>query len=407
MKNLPLLLLCSILFFGCANNKKGESQSEQKRLLDNCNVIARYDVVNGDTITVCDYPSVKQVLNIPISRIVEEVEVVKLQTPDSISTMLGRVYVTENYLLLQQDSRGVAPYLLFKRDGSFIRTLGRWGNGPNELSSSYDEYIDEEHERLYVMPWKNNKLLAFDLKGNNLPHIPLSYQVPKAQFKIDIKRERLTVVQLPFEGTKKQSLVWVQDFKGNVIQEIDATPHEVKPDYSHEVISLKNSDAFDFQLLKYGKKDELLYHYQESSNRLVPKLALDFNGTEPFANCLYDLNHQYYMVNKAQYTFYGQENNTEPIKLKDILIDKQTLRGAYINWKVDLLGNIPGPEYCDYFSKGYLVINLYPITLKEQLSAALRNRDKLSPETVGRMTQLNNSLAEDDNNVLIIGKMKR
>ena len=44
--------------------------------------------------------------------------------------------------------------------------------------------------------------------------------------------------------------------------------------------------------------------------------------------------------------------------------------------------------------------------LKEQLEKALSQPDKLNPEMRKKIKDLNNSITEDDNNIVFIGKLK-
>jgi len=44
--------------------------------------------------------------------------------------------------------------------------------------------------------------------------------------------------------------------------------------------------------------------------------------------------------------------------------------------------------------------------LKEQLEKALSQPDKLNPEMLKKIKDLNNSITEDDNNIVFIGKLK-
>lgn len=83
-------------------------------------------------------------------------------------------------------------------------------------------------------------------------------------------------------------------------------------------------------------------------------------------------------------------------------MDKKTLRGCYFNLKYDMLGNIDGPSWRTYRS-GYIIANMYPYQIKEQWEKALTSN--LSPEMKQKIRKLNNSITEDDNNIILIGKL--
>jgi hypothetical protein len=70
-----------------------------------------------------------------------------------------------------------------------------------------------------------------------------------------------------------------------------------------------------------------------------------------------------------------------------------------------MLGNIDGPAWCN-FIRGYFIASFYPYELKEQLGKALSRPEKLTPEMKDKLQKLNKSITEDDNNILLIGKLK-
>lgn len=96
---------------------------------------------------------------------------------------------------------------------------------------------------------------------------------------------------------------------------------------------------------------------------------------------------------------------SEMPRFSKILVDKKTMRGCYVDFKLDMLGNIDGPNKIS-FSRGYFTAIMDSYALKEQLEKALSQPDKLNPEMLKKIKDLNNSITEDDNNIVFIGKLK-
>ena len=88
-----------------------------------------------------------------------------------------------------------------------------------------------------------------------------------------------------------------------------------------------------------------------------------------------------------------------------IIIDKSSLKGCYCNLKIDLLGNIDGPAWTTY-NRGYFIANIYPEELKAQIKRSLLSPALLSPAIKQKISNLNKIITEDDNNIILIGKLK-
>ena len=110
----------------------------------------------------------------------------------------------------------------------------------------YDDQIDEKNNRIYLLPWTTNKILVFDMQGNALPPIPLPNRIPKGVFNIDTQKGQLTMGMIPFKWLENNMTVWQQDFKGNILQQVNGEQFYVGDDYSNEVYNTKNTTSFDF-----------------------------------------------------------------------------------------------------------------------------------------------------------------
>lgn len=77
-------------------------------------------------------------------------------------------------------------------------------------------------------------------------------------------------------------VVWQQNLQGDVLQTISSEHFALEPDYGNEVFSYRNTQNIDFYLAGWPDKQDTLYYYRESENRLKPVFA--FTATEPFSH---------------------------------------------------------------------------------------------------------------------------
>ena len=82
------------------------------------------------------------------------------------------VLISDNYIGVYCYEK--FPFKLFRRsDGKYLRDIGGYGQGPGEYSAVQMAQIDEEHNRIYILPALLNKLFIYDLEGTYLSSISL------------------------------------------------------------------------------------------------------------------------------------------------------------------------------------------------------------------------------------------
>ena len=90
----------------------------------------------------------------------------------------------------------------------------------------------------------------------------------------------------------------------------------------------------------------------------------------------------------------------------NILIDKYSLKGTYCTLVIDELGGIPVEYPYDCFQDGCFLMNLDPGDLIDELEKVLAKPERFSKEESDRLTKLKNSISVDDNNYILVGKLK-
>lgn len=353
------------------------------------------------TLISCDLKALKDTVDIPLSYLTEELQIVKLDNRDEALVGGGRTTVSDNYILVSNKKQ--TPYKLFTRDGKFVTTIGAYGEGPNEYANTYAEQLDEAHDRIYILPWQSNKLLVFDLKGNPQPSIPLCLRVPKGQFRVDTKKAEVTVTTLPFQGAP--AVVWTQDFEGKRKNFIPARHLTVPRDFSNEVCMDKNTPDYSVMLLTIvpSPRVDSLYHYNSQQNRLEARFTVSYPNKEEIPWHGYT-EYPRHFVGDVSVPVQVSANTWSGSKPAQYIVDKQTLHGNYFRLYNDFLGT-KKMQIWPSFANGYYINNMEPAQLKETLEKELARKD-LPNDVRKRIQTLVKSLDEGGNNVVLFAKMK-
>lgn len=365
--------------------------------------LARSPIVAKRTgqLVTCDLKALKDTINLPLSQLTEELQIVKLDNRDE--ALIGgwiRTTIGAKHILISNNKQ--TPYKLFDRTGKFITNIGAYGQGPNEYLNTYAEQLDEDHNRIYILPWQSDKLLVFDLKGQPQPPIPLGVRVPKGQFRVDGAKSEVTVTALPFKGSS--AVVWTQDFKGKRKNAIAPRHLEVPQDYSNEVIACNNTGNYGVMLcVIIPPRIDSLYHYYPTGNKLEARFTVKYPQDKiPWHDYSELPNH--YLGNVSSPI---QISPTQTVGSKPALyiVDKKSLRGNYFRLYNDFLGTTDMGIWTS-FSNGYFVMNQEPLQLQDALEKELKKKN-LPPAARARAQKLFDSLNENDNNVVVFAKLKQ
>ena len=371
-------------------------------------IVAERIDANGHPLIVCHPEKLTDSIRIPLSQLVEDLEIVRLENKDEAYVRNTSIRISDNYILLHS-SRNM-PFKLFDRKGKFVCDIGSVSRLPGGYSQIYDFQLDEAHNRIYLMPWNATELKVYDLQGHVQPSIPLNtpdekpWKLPKSVFHVDGDKQEVTVFTLPWENNPR--MVWVQDFQGRVLREQAPTPFNLTNTYSYEIHHNYNTPHFDFSLLDFApQKEDTLYHYEPATNRLLPAFTLDFpegkiqiHDHQELPTCFIGT-----IIGRMEEVGLTTTETRDHI---DFIVDKRTLRGGRYQVYNDFLGNIP-VYWMDKLRHGYYARNLSPAMLKEELEAALLRSD-LTPSIHQKVSRLIESIdVERDNNYLMIGKLKK
>ena len=404
MRKATIYILLILLLDACRPSSSPLAVSSWEELP----VVAERVETNGHPLIVCHPEKLTDSIRIPLSQLVEDLEIIRLENKDEAYVRNTSIRISENYILLHS-SRNM-PFKLFDRKGKFVCNIGSVSRQPDGYSQIYDFQLDEAHNRIYLMPWNATELKVYDLQGKVQPSIPLNspdekpWKLPKSVFHVDSDKQEVTVFTLPWENNPR--MIWAQNFQGHVLKEQPPTLFNFAGTYSYEIHHNYNTPHFDFSLLDFApQKEDTIYHYESATNRLLPVFTVDFpqgkiqiHEHQELPTCIVGT-----LIGRMEEVGLTSTESRDHI---NFIVDKRTLRGGRYQVYNDFLGNTP-VYWLDHSRHGYYARNLSPAMLKDELEAALHQSD-LTPSMRQKVSHLLESIdVERDNNYLMIGKLKQ
>ena len=400
------LAAMTIALAACSGSDKSQLGDDRSQLGD-LPVVAHSVEVNGQEMTVCELDLLKDTIDLPLSYWVEDFQAVKLDGKDEALVGQGPICVSDNYILVGRANN--VPCKLFRKDGSFVGSVGSIGQGPGEYTMVYDMQIDEKAGHIYLLPWNAKSIFVYDMNGKYMKDIPLNKKyekliVPKGKFKVDAEKNRVAMMLLPFDYLPV--VAWIQDMEGNVIHEIPMNHLKVKPDFSNEVYSSKVSgNTLDIFLLTFWElRKDTLYHLNMESGKFQPKFTLDFGQRKICIHDYHEFPGHYVgaLSNPVQVGDRMYETEGESF----FMVEKTTKRGTFFRVGNDFLDNEPIKYMPFHCSNGYYTLNIEPSVLKEKLEKELKDNSNINETKRKNMQRFISNIDEDENNYIFIGKLR-
>ncbi|MCE8617456.1 6-bladed beta-propeller [Bacteroides fragilis] len=350
--------------------------------------------------------------------LMESYEIIRLDNRDEalIKTYPYGVYVTDNYILLRP-ADVVSPVKLFTRKGRYVADIGGVGQGPGEYLYLFSWLVDEKENRIYLGPGRTDKVLVYDLKGNYLPDEVIRFGeiVHKSQIWVDYDKKNVVVVTLPFSANVNsnfaisKNVCWVQNREGDIVHRIPVNHYGLIGDYSNALVARRNVDAISFSISEVPMlrtRPDTLYHYDAVKNIITPCFTIDHVVSENQSACtvLYETSRSYW----AQVTLYPNNlsSSVSSVRLPafNVCVSKKDGNVRRIDRFTDPLLGLS--HLFLMMNNGYICISYDPLELMDALDKVLTQTD-LESDVRKRATDLRNSLYENDNDILIIGKLKQ
>ena len=316
------------------------------------------------------------------------------------------------------------PVQLFDKTGKFIVNVGGFGKGPGEYSTSIlCMQLDEDNNRIYLYPCFTDQIKIYDLQGNYLDLIQLPCRVVHCWFHVNSEEETVVVFAPALKNYKPSKMAghnfsaplycaWIQKFTGEVIQNITSDLYGFdkinKSISAYGVYTRNNTKIPDVYFTANEAMTDSLYHYDAINNKLIPMFTVDFKNKEIPRHFYWELpNHYLCDTYEVQELIKGADVIINNFKI--FIIDKTTLKGAYLKLFIDFCGNIElgiDRDLKFFFTNGYFILNWETAVLLEKLETVLE-KNRISPEIRKKLTDLKYSIKETDNNCILYAKLKR
>lgn len=396
-------LLIATIATSCGTGSKDLAENTNDPLA-NSPIVGQYVQVGTDKVMACDQKLLADTVRIPLSFFTEEMELVKLDNRDEALVGQTGVTVSDNYILVYGSRQN--PFKLFDRKGKFLTNIGAIGQGPGEYQMVYDAKLDEANNRIYILPWNASQLLVYDLQGNVLDPIPLCLRCPKAKFNVDLSGGKVSVVLLPFKGYP--AVAWTQDLEGKRIDFIEPGHLEAPQDFSNEVTAGFNiPGVFDVNILCImPTRVDSLYRYASDKNRLIPAFTLNFANTDKIPWHGYGEYPHHFVGNFSEPPVEVSPGSWTNGQTFHYIVDKETGKGSFFTLYNDYFGNLEIGYPSSAFFNGYYTRNIEPGNLMTDIENALKNQD-ITAEMRKKLTDLQASIDENDNNYVMIAQLKR
>lgn len=315
-----------------------------------------------------------------------------------------KIFPSENYFIVTRHN----AVLQFDKQGNYIRHISKSGNGPEDFSNGVlTPQIDEFNNRLYLTDSNFKRMQIYRLNdGKYVGKIPFSYLCITPTYLVNSKDSSILITQVPMKGTP--SILWKQDFYGNLIQEINVSGFpNPKGEWiiGWDAFYLWENDKQEkalYIVCNPAQKDTL-YHYNETQNILHARFTMNFPNEIP-DHWIYETSN-YYIV-----TINGQSNVADTGYMngpqKRIVVNKETLQGAYAEIVLDGYGNIPITNQRFDMWSNYFTLGLDSEWLKNMTEKALSQPERLEKNELKKLEKLAASITEDDNIFILYGKIK-
>lgn len=354
-----------------------------------------YDVSKADTLYICDAALInRDVVQTKLSDWITDFKIVHLEDSDSALIKGWRVYTSDNYIGVSDGS--MSPFKLFNHQGKFLGCIGRIGQGPGEYASIYEAALNEANDRICLANIEGN-LQEYDLNGNFIRPLGEDFRLNKSGMRYE-KDGSLTATHLVFSGMDKFQYLRI-DKNGNTtslpsikLMEVASRDHNGDfVGFNNELWSRNNMPYLTYQISAF----DTLYAFKSDTHETFPHFTLK---NHPKAFCLYNETPFCFLVSA-----FPSEDWT-PIT-STIMVDKQQKRSYYLNVTNDLTGNLPVSGLATSINNGWYYEMFEPYKLLDLIDERLSN-SQCSDKDRKVLEDLKNSIDEDGNNIMFMGKLK-
>lgn len=366
--------------------------------LDNCDVVAVKKVVGKDTVIVCEQEWIKQHVTIPLSHLVGDWKLLRLENnKEEAKTVPFQLYPSENHLFVIDSQRN--GVLVYDKQGNYLRKIGQAGEGMYDFHvNAYQVQPDEQNDCIYVRDLNPERILQFRISdGKLLKSIPLSVNRCSEILMLDSLMLVARGPHFTIDEIGKIPLLWLQDLEGNMLQEVSS-------------VGWRHRLAFEYYLWNRAgnvtfctSNADTLYHYNLKENRLVPRFTI---------HCLQERGPHVSMEDVSDYYMFMFAESVPNdfgywyLPQKRIIVDKKTLKGAYVDIVLDGYGEMRITDKWFRLNGDYMMMILQPKEVMAMCKEVLARKESIPSDEAKRVRDLLRGIHEDDNSFVLYGKIK-
>ena len=366
--------------------------------LDNCDVVAVKKVVGKDTVIVCEQEWIKQHVTIPLSHLVGDWKLLRLENnKEEAKTVPFQLYPSENHLFVIDSQRN--GVLVYDKQGNYLRKIGQAGEGMYDFHvNAYQVQPDEQNDCIYVRDLNPERILQFRISdGKLLKSIPLSVNRCSEILMLDSLMLVARGPHFTIDEIGKIPLLWLQDLEGNMLQEVSS-------------VGWRHRLAFEYYLWNRAgnvtfctSNADTLFHYNLKENRLVPRFTI---------HCLQERGPHVSMEDVSDYYMFMFAESVPNdfgywyLPQKRIIVDKKTLKGAYVDIVLDGYGEMRITDKWFRLNGDYMMMILQPKEVMAMCKEVLAREESIPSDEAKRVRDLLRGIHEDDNSFVLYGKIK-
>ena len=341
------------------------------------------------SLSICDVNEIRETRTINLSEWVEDFQIIRFENSDTALFRMKSVAITDNYIGICQ--HGQNAFKLFDRKGNFLCDVGQPGGGPGEYSYLSSGIIDENKQRVCLAESYGSNIHVYNMNGFFLNDINMDTALTKPRMTLHSDGS-ISIIQLSFKEDGFPPIITNINKDGEITTIEPIEPLKAKLVHGGIIIGHSNetwcynntSDMYFMQTF-----NDTLYCYNIKDNSIKPTFTLTGqNKTEGM----------YYVFNPIPGKIIANI-----VKKGRIAYDLQTNESYYFELKNDFVG---GMKVSPNFIDGYFFMMYEPQQLMERIEKRLKESDCTDADKK-ILKELYDSLDEDDNNIMFIGKLKK
>lgn len=374
-----------------------------------------------DTIFTINVDNPNDVIDLKLSELADSFKIIQLETTKN--TLIGGsiFYVSDNYII-SFDQNGI---LKFSSNGKFLCKIAGIGRGPHEVTIFTSYYIDEERDIMFLddILFKY-AFLVYDIKSEKFLD-PVKKCVQTRWYSFYVVNDSMIAGTSDMEtyGGATQYAVFYQNMKGDFLYGIPNTRKTLSVPDQKEVFQNCRLRIGDKILHASFDHNDTLFKLID--NNFIPYLALSYDSPRRVSKSYVskgDHGIQFSNVEAPSFLLLrnvivdnvihiSETTDKYERKFNYIFFNKTNGKSSRIKSFTDnFIGqtqisdghNISFPQI---LSNGTLYISYSPNEIKEAIARGLNYQDFPTSLNV-QLLEINKSLTEMDNPILLVGKIK-